>query len=450
VVRFATSLGGIDVILTPSVTPLTVANFLTYVCSGAYTSGFFPAAAGGTPVPYSGGTLIHRSLPVSAGVPPYVIQGGGFALGPANIPALIPQNAPVNNEFKTSNTRGTIAMAQYNGNINSATNEWYFNTQDNSSTLDSQDFTVFGNVANNPSLAVMDAINALPIWVENFGGDSNFSNLPLLSNYSCPVAGSCPLIKADNFVLVTSVTPIAPATTAASFQDAATFASLSATGISPGEIITLYGTDLGPAQVANLELDATGTLVTNLLEGTQVLFNNIPGPMIFTYTGQVAVVVPYEIAGQSTVNVVVSYLGLQTSSVTFNVVPATPGVFTLNNSGRGDAVIVRNSDASVVSASSPASPGDVLVLFGEGYGVTSPSLADGALVGSNLPDPVAQTVLLIDGQTVTPIYAGGTPTEINGLLQVDFTVPQLTPGSHQIQIKVGNAISPTGVTLATH
>ena len=420
---------------------------MTYVCSGAYGSGNL--TVDGTQVPYVN-TIIHRSLTIAAAVPPYIIQGGGYALGPGTIPSLIPQNAAVANEFSISNTRGTLAMALYGSNIDSATNEWYFNTADNSSYLDSQDFTVFGNVANAASLAVMDAINALITWSVNFGADATFANLPL-QNYSCPNASACPLVKPANYIFVNSVTPLSPATTAASVADSATAASINSTGISPGQIITIYGTNLGPTLVTTLTLDSTGTLVTTSLDGTQVLFNGIPGPMIFTSDGQIGVIVPYGIANQSTVNVVVSYLGLQTNPAQFKVVPANPGLFTLNESGKGDAAIIRVSDSSVISTTNPASVGDTLELYGEGYGVatTNTSLPDGTVVVGTLPVPNATTVLLIDGQPVPTIYAGGAGGEVNGVLQINFTVPKLTPGSHQVQVKVGSATSPVGVTLQT-
>lgn len=433
--RFQTNLGGIDVVLTPNVTPLTVANFLTYVNSGAYSN-----------------TIIHRSLNAAnqtgATTPFYLIQGGGYVLGPGNLPVLAPYNAPVNNEFKTSNTRGTIAMAQLGGDINSATNQWYFNASDNSGSLDSQDFTVFGNVANDASLAVMDAINALQTYPENFGGDSNFMNLPL-TGYSCP-NNPCPLVKPANYVFVNSIAPISPVNTAAGVEDSATAASISSTGISPGQIITLYGLNLGPTQLTTLTLNSAGSVNTSL-ETTQVTFNGIPGPMIFTSDGQIAVVVPYGIANQSTVGVVVSYLGFTTTPVQFHVVPVNPSLFTLNSSGKGDAAIIRLSDSSVIGSTNPASPGDTLELYGEGYGVASPgtSLPDGAVVSTVLPVPAATTTLLIDGQPVSTIYAGGAGGDVNGVLQINFTVPQLAAGSHQIQIKSGSATSPTGVTLQT-
>jgi peptidyl-prolyl cis-trans isomerase A (cyclophilin A) len=80
-VRFQTTLGGIDVILTPTITPLTVANFMAYVSSGTYNN-----------------TIFHRS------VPGFVLQGGGY-LVQNHLPFLFQPNNPVANEFKTSNTR---------------------------------------------------------------------------------------------------------------------------------------------------------------------------------------------------------------------------------------------------------------------------------------------------------------------------------------------------------
>jgi uncharacterized protein (TIGR03437 family) len=418
-VRFNTSLGGIDVALTPSVTPQTVANFMNYVTTGEYNK-----------------TIVHRSLNSVNNTTAtfYLIQGGGYIVK-NHLPFLFQPNDPVPNEFKASNVRGTIAMALTGSDINSGNDEWYFNTSDNSVALDAQTFTVFGKVANNPSLAVMDAINALPTFTFD-----NFSNFPLL-NYT---AGRT--VADTNYVYVNSISTLAPSFTGVA--SAATAANNGTTGISPGEIITIYGSNMGPTTVTSLELDSTGANVVSLLEGTQVTFNGRAAPMIFTYDGQVAVVVPYEIFFDSTVNVVVSYLGLPTSSQTFKVVAANPGLFTLSQTGKGDAAIVHATDGSVVSTSNPALPGDVLELYGEGYGVASPSFADGALV-TGLPRPVAASALLIDGKTVPTLYLGGAGGEVNGVMQVNFVVPQLAAGSHTIQVQVGNAVSPAGVTLQT-
>jgi uncharacterized protein (TIGR03437 family) len=50
---------------------------------------------------------------------------------------------------------------------------------------------------------------------------------------------------------------------------------------------------------------------------------------------------------------------------------------------------------------------------------------------------------------VPTIYAGAAGGDVNGVLQVNFKVPQLLPGTHVIQVQAGNAMSPLGVTLQT-
>jgi len=148
VVRVETTLGDFEVQLFDDVTPLTVQNFLGYVEDGAYER-----------------SIIHRS------VPDFVIQGGGFTTGPAEtfpetFPGKVPVHLPVRNEARVSNVRGTIAMAlEYVDDrplINSATNEWYINLDDNS-RLDADDFTVFGEVRGD-GMDVVDAIAALDIY----------------------------------------------------------------------------------------------------------------------------------------------------------------------------------------------------------------------------------------------------------------------------------------------
>lgn len=157
-VSMATPLGAIDVTLYDNTAPGTVANFLNYVNSGKYNNSF-----------------IHRS------VPGFIIQGGGYVWNDASgNMSSIAVNAPIANEFSASrsNRRGTIAMAKFSGEPNSATSQWFINLADNGSSLDGQNggFTVFGEVSAS-SMATVDAIAHLPIG--NAGG--TFSELPLVS-----------------------------------------------------------------------------------------------------------------------------------------------------------------------------------------------------------------------------------------------------------------------------
>lgn len=167
---FNTNMGQFCIELFETQTPLTTANFLNYINSDAYTNGIF-----------------HRS------VPGFVIQGGGFKIvDGADEKTLAPVNtfAPVTNEFKISNTRGTVAMAKLSGNPNSATSQWFVNLADNSPNLDNQNggFTVFGRVIFD-GMSVIDAIEKLPI--ANLGG--NLTATPTVGSISSTVS-------TDNFV----------------------------------------------------------------------------------------------------------------------------------------------------------------------------------------------------------------------------------------------------------
>ncbi|PXW82424.1 peptidyl-prolyl cis-trans isomerase A (cyclophilin A) [Nitrosomonas sp. Nm84] len=148
---FSTNMGQFCIELLETQTPLTTANFLSYINSGAYTNGIF-----------------HRSMPG------FVIQGGGYKLvDGSNGKTLAPVTTfpPVINEFKISNTRGTVAMAKLPDNPDSATSQWFVNLADNSLNLDNQNsgFTVFGRVIFG-GMTVFDAIAALPPTSLNLGG----------------------------------------------------------------------------------------------------------------------------------------------------------------------------------------------------------------------------------------------------------------------------------------
>jgi peptidyl-prolyl cis-trans isomerase A (cyclophilin A) len=196
IVRFATSLGNIDVRLLPQDAPQTVANFMSYVNSGAYNHSF-----------------IHRTVNQQGFG---VVQGGGFTYQNGAQHQIRAQPA-IQSEFLDSNVRGTLAMALSGNpaNPNSGTDEWFFNTTDNSKDLDPQLFTVFGQVLDSAGLAVMDQIVNLPTddLDTTFGGQAggvfsavpvqNFSNGAFTSGSFAPAD----LVSINSITTVNSTTP---------------------------------------------------------------------------------------------------------------------------------------------------------------------------------------------------------------------------------------------------
>jgi len=188
--EFSTTQGNLYVALRPDAAPKNVANFLRYVGNGTYSH-----------------TMIHR---VVAG---FVNQAGGYKYN-GKVTTTSPTFPPVVGEMKLSNLRGTIAMARVGTDRNSATDQFFFNVKNNTA-LDTQDggYTVFGRIVGVQGifgatqargLAVMDAINADPLYNEG----SPFDSIPLL-NY---MPGNN--VRPSNVVYVNAVTEVKPTTIA--------------------------------------------------------------------------------------------------------------------------------------------------------------------------------------------------------------------------------------------
>ncbi len=197
-VRFNTSDGPLNVELFDAQTPQTVANFYDYIESGAFDQSIF-----------------------SRLVPGFVLQGGGASLQttPSGLDLVqIPTLPPIGNEFSTSNTVGTLAMAQSAGDPNSATDQFFFNLVNNNSTgktnLDAQKFTVFGQVASAAdqqtllnTLAATPNQNMSSSPIKSRLPTVDLSNVPL-NNYTAGPAKFPTAATASNFLLINSITVV--------------------------------------------------------------------------------------------------------------------------------------------------------------------------------------------------------------------------------------------------
>jgi uncharacterized protein (TIGR03437 family) len=228
-------------------------------------------------------------------------------------------------------------------------------------------------------------------------------------------------------------------------------ASYDATGVSPGEIVSIFGQGLGPAAGVGLQLDSNG-LVTTSLGGTQVLVNGNPAPLTYVAKGQINAIVPYEVAQAQTANVVVVYQGNASAASQIAVAAVKPGIFTSTSSGHGQGAIL-NQDYSVNGAANPAPRGQYVIIYGTGEGVTTPPGMDGrvsATAGTPLPNVAASCTATIGGQPATVAYCGEAAELTSGVLQLNVLVPQsVTPGSAvPVTVTIGGVTSQAGVTLA--
>jgi uncharacterized protein (TIGR03437 family) len=167
------------------------------------------------------------------------------------------------------------------------------------------------------------------------------------------------------------------------------------------------------------------------LADTRVFFNGIGAPLLHVSETQINTIVPYALGEGSSVEVQVEYNGALSNVVTVPLLPARPGVFTLDGSGFGQGAIL-NEDGSMNSPANPAERGSVITIYATGEGLTEPVAVDGLVLSDAPPRPRLPVSVWFElgpgrgdfGLEAQVLYAGGSPRPVNGLLQSNARVPQ--------------------------
>lgn len=219
--------------------------------------------------------------------------------------------------------------------------------------------------------------------------------------------------------------------------------------VSPGTVLSVFGSNLGPQTIAGLQLDMAGRVALST-GGTRVLINGTPAPMIYSLSGQVSAMVPFATQANATAQVVVEYNGVPSAPEPLGITDVSPALFTLDSSGKGQGAILNQDGITVNGQATPAAKGSIVVLYATGAGVTNPRSIDGQLAVGVYPVPVTQPVsVLIGGQQADVKYAGAAPGLVAGILQVNAVVPTTAgSGDQPIVLQVGTVASPAGVTVA--
>ena len=214
--------------------------------------------------------------------------------------------------------------------------------------------------------------------------------------------------------------------------------------LSPGEIIYIKGSGLGPSP------GQTG--ISTTLGGVQVAFNGILGTLLYVSPTQIDAIVPYEVAGQTDVDIVVTY-GSPAAPIPATVVAASLGISTISQTGSGQAAALNLSGPNPYNtASTPALEGTYISVYGTGGGQTNPLSTDGEIspTATLLPLVLSQYVTAtIGGKAATVQFAGAAPGEITGVVQFNILVPTGVSGpALPLLITINGVQSQAGVTVA--
>ncbi|HYP14042.1 MAG TPA: hypothetical protein VEQ63_08970, partial [Bryobacteraceae bacterium] len=220
---------------------------------------------------------------------------------------------------------------------------------------------------------------------------------------------------------------------------------LSTLSVAPGEIVNVFGLDIGPPELTQLQL--SGGRVTTSLADTRVMFDEIPAPLIYVAKDVVSAVVPFGIASRPTTTIRVQHNGQSSNARTVSVVQALPALFTLDASGRGPAAAV-NQNFSYNTAQSPAPKGSVVVLYATGLGQTNPAGLDGKPNAAPFPVPTLPVKVRIAGRTSPVHFVGGAPGFVAGAMQLNVQIPDDCPsGAVPVVVQVGETSSTQNVSI---
>ncbi len=272
-----------------------------------------------------------------------------------------------------------------------------------------------------------------------------------LSN-GTPAPGACVQVhgslQPDGILLAARVQVLSSSGTCLFPDGLVNAASLSSQAVAPGLIVSLFGFQLSPLAPLSLRIGADGRVSTRLAN-VRVLFDGIPAPLLFASPQQINAVVPYAVAGRSTIQVQVENNHAWSNPILLPVASADPAIFTLSNSGQGQGAIL-NPDGSVNGPANPAPRGAWVSIFATGEGQTDPPGIDGAVTASSLPRPLLPVSVTIGTRNVGLLHAGAAPSLVSGVLQVNAALPQDLPAGSAVpvQLTIGGRPSRDGVTVA--
>jgi uncharacterized protein (TIGR03437 family) len=362
----------------------------------------------------------------------YFSPDGNFLFGGAPITSQTPYDFIV--AVKTGSTSNTLSGLYYQAGLSNTMGDYEGSLQGN---LDSY-FGSFNGIAGAAPQTLLGHQR-----VNDFGGgsvyDYTYTNTISLAatGYNngqtrfIPGAGGAELISSGVYpYLGISVALQAPTPSGSGVYlnptgvvNAASYAPFTA-GIAPGELLTLYGSNLAPGtQVAGTPFPTTG------LDGVQVTIGGSSAAIYYVSPGQISAIVPYEVTVGNIVQIQVNNNGAMSNIVTNYVANTAPGVFTQNQAGTGYGEIehlgIGNTVAAagaVVKDSDPAIEGETLAAYLTGLGAVSPAITDGA-PGPSSPSQTTNTISVdFSGVAGTQSFAGLAPG-YSGLYQLNFTIP---------------------------
>jgi uncharacterized protein (TIGR03437 family) len=222
-----------------------------------------------------------------------------------------------------------------------------------------------------------------------------------------------------------------------------------ATAIESGSWVSIYGTNLSATSRAWQTGDFSGNTLPTKLDGVSVTINGKSAAVYYISPGQLNVQAPGDSATGPVPVVVTNTYGSATATAT--LAPYAPGFFAIEKkypaAVHTDSVYVAPVGYFGNSvASRPAAPGEVILLFGTGFGPTTPPVPAGQIFSgaAQLADPT-QLHMTIGGAPVTVQFAGMVAA---GEYQFNVVVPSVGDGDQAIVATIAGFATQSGLSIS--
>jgi uncharacterized protein (TIGR03437 family) len=218
-------------------------------------------------------------------------------------------------------------------------------------------------------------------------------------------------------------------------------------GFASATWVSIFGTDFSQTTRTWQDSDFVNGLLPTSLSGVSATINGLPAYVEYISPTQVNVLAPDD-ATVGAVQVQVTTAQGESNSLTAHKQQFAPAFFTIG----GNYVAAQHADYTYVGkpgliagvTTQPAKPGEIILIYGTGFGPTNPPLPSAQLVTT--PAVLANSVqVTIGGVPVQPpIYAGLVEA---GLYQFNVTVPNVPNGDAAVVAQIGGVQTQTGVSI---
>jgi uncharacterized protein (TIGR03437 family) len=133
--------------------------------------------------------------------------------------------------------------------------------------------------------------------------------------------------------------------------------------------------------------------------------------------------------------------GFASTTVQVTLTAVQPGIFTID----GTQAAALHADYSLISSSSPAKPGDTILVYCTGLGSVSPAVPTGS-AATGISNTLTTYMATIAGQNATVVFSGLAPGLV-ALGQVNLTVPSGAPSGLQELVLTGGGASSNVVKI---